>query len=512
MEQLKRKGAWGGAGGALSAAALICGGIMCLVIVMASAWNLFEQTTPVAFALLYLAAGLALTLGTAALCRLVPAKSEARFCVCLAAAVFALRWLMVLLAPTRPESDFAVLFSAARELAGGNNVMNGTPYFQWWAYQSGFVAWMAVWIRLFHADVFFFQMMNCLCGAVSAVLVYGLARRFASSRGARAAGMLYLLYPGSLLLTPVLTNQHLSEVLLLAGLYIASGGEGRLKDRLLRGLGAGALLALSDVIRPAAVVAVLGALAVLLLSMLRWRELGRDGVAAAAAGTLCLLAAYFAVTRGLSWLTAVSGLNQYGLTNQVPSWKFALGLNMDTGGAYSQADADLVFASPDPAAAEQAAWALLSERLAGSTLLSLPDLFSRKIDNMWGGFEPTLWTFTSGVTGAYAARGLGEALQWWLDKAVRLASGIYIGENLLIAAGCVRAAWRQERGRGTALLLTLTALAYFCAHLLIEIQSRYRTLLFAVCLPLAALGADWLAELFSAAGKRRKEPSDDRTV
>ena len=509
MEQLRHKDVWGGAGGGLSAAALICGGIMCLVIAWASVWNLFGQTAPAAFALLYLAVGLVVVLGAVILFRIVPSGSEVKFCVCLAALVFAARLAMVLLAPTRPESDFAVMYSAAQELARGNNVMNTEHYFRCWAYQSGFVAWMAFWIRLFHADVFFFQTMNCLCGAASGVLVYGLARRLASPGGARAAGVLYLLYPGSLLLTPVLTNQHLSEALLLAGLYIASGGEDKLKNRLLRGLGAGALLALSNVIRPSAVVAVLGALAVLLLDLFRWRELGRDGAFAAAVGPLALLAAYFAVTRGLSWLTAVSEINQMGLSNNVPTWKLVLGLNTDTGGGYSQADVDRVFTSSDPAAAERAARALLSERLAALTPGSLLMLFLEKIRSMWGGFEPLSWTFTPAVTGDYAARGLGETLQWCLDKAVRLASGIYIGETLLISAGCVRAAWRQERGRGTALLLTLTALAYFCAHLLIEVPSRYRTLLFAVCLPLAALGADWLAELVSAAGKRRKEISHD---
>lgn len=124
---------------------------------------------------------------------------------------------------------------------------------------------------------------------------------------------------------------------------------------------------------------------------------------------------------------------------------------------------------------------------------------------MWGSFEPVGWVMTQNVTDAYAARGRLEALTWWQNKLVRLSSGIYIADSLLIAAGCVRAALRKERGRNAVLLLALTALAYFCVHLLIEVQSRYRTLLFAAALPLTAVGADWLAEICGKPANGRRE-------
>lgn len=489
----------------LPAAALVCGGIMGLSLALVSWLYLAGETAPFAFAVLYLAVGTGIVLAVITLCRVIPAKNGLRFCICLAAAVFAVRGVFVLLVPTEPVSDFLALYHAAQQLAQGNNVMNDKLYFRRWAYQSGFVAWMALWIRLFGADVFFFQMTNCVFGAGTAVLVYGLSRRFASPQGARAAGILYLLYPGSVLLAPVLTNQHLSELLLLAALYVATGGEGDIKGRLLRGGAAGLLLAFSNVIRPAAIVAVIAVLAVLLLELFCWKELGRDGLLPIAGGALAVAAVYVLATRGASWLIRVTGLNQNGLTNQVPMWKFVLGLNTASKGGWNAADDAIVFAADQLAENQAAAQQLLKERLAELTPGRLLTLFWEKIKGMWGNFEATHWTFTANVTEAYTARGQVGNLNWVLSKAVRIASGFAIANSLLTAAGCVRAALKKEKGREAALLLTLTALAYFSAHLFIEIQRRYRTTLFVVAFPLAALGADWFGSLAGRLLGRWKE-------
>lgn len=505
MKQRKIDGLWAFLGKYLPAAALVCGGVMGILIALVNLLNLAGETAPFVFAFFYLAVGLAVAAAVVFLCRMVPAKNEIRFCIILAAAAFMVRWLFVLLVPAEPVSDFQTMYDAARELARGNNVMNDSNYFQWWPYQSAFVVWMTLWIRLFGADVFFFQMTNCLFGAGCAVLVYALARRFASPQGARAAGVLYLLYPGSIVLAPVLTNQHLSELLLLAALYIVTGGKEDLRSRVFRGGAAGLVLALSNAMRPSAVVVALAVLALLILELFRWKELGRSGLLPVAAGALAVVAVYFLAGEGLSFLFRATGLNRDGLVNNIPEWKFVLGLNLESSGAYNKADGDFVFGDGRLAPAQEAARQLLEERLADLTPGRLLMLFLRKIRALWGKFEPTYWVMTQNVTDAYAARGQLEALTWWQSKFVRLSGGIHIANSLLIAAGCIRAAWKKEKGREAAVLLILTALAYFCVHLLIEVQERYRTLLFVVAIPLTAIGADWLGSLAGRLLERRKE-------
>lgn len=224
---------------------------------------------------------------------------------------------------------------------------------------------------------------------------------------------------------------------------------------------------------------------------------------------MAAVAVYILATRGMSWLVQVTGINQNGLTNQVPMWKFVLGLNAESKGGWNAADDAVVFAADQLAENQAAARRLLEERLAELPPGRLLALFWEKIKGMWGDFEATHWTFTAGVTETYAARGQAGILSWTLPKAVRLASGFAIANCLLVAAGCIRAALKKERCREAVLLLTLTALAYFCVHLFIENQRRYRTLLFAVVLPLTAIGADWLAEscgrLWVRLREKRKE-------
>ena len=505
MKQNKADNLWDFLGRSLPAAALICGGIMGLLLALASWIYLAKETAPFISVVFYLAVGLAVAAAAVFLCRIAPARNEVRFCICLAVAAFVIRGLFVLLVPAEPVSDFQIMYDAACELARGNNIMNDNWYFQWWSYQSAFVAWMALWIRLFGAGVFFFQMTNCLFGAGCAVLVYALAKRFASPQGARTAGILYLLYPGSVFLAPVLTNQHLSELLLLTALYIAAGEKDDLRTRVFRGGAAGLVLALSNAIRPSAVVVVLAVLALLILELFRWKELGRSGLLPAAAGALAIVAVYFLAGEGISLLFRVTGLNRNGLTNNIPQWKFILGLNTESGGAFNWSDNDAVFGYDQLPQIQEAARQLLKERLSDLTPGRLLTLFQRKIRAMWGSFEPIWWAITQNVADSYAARGQTELLVWWQSKLERLSSGINIASSLLLAVGCIKAALKKEKGQNAALLLALTCLAYFCVHLFIEVQARYRTLLFAAAIPLTAIGADWLGAFAERLLKRRKE-------
>lgn len=82
MKRLKNTDVWDLAGHGLPAAALICGGVMGVLIVCVNFLNLVNHTTPLGF-VLYPAAGTGMVLAVAALCRTVPAKNGARFCVCL---------------------------------------------------------------------------------------------------------------------------------------------------------------------------------------------------------------------------------------------------------------------------------------------------------------------------------------------------------------------------------------------------------------------------------------------
>ena len=489
-------------GDVLSRAAFLCFAAMAAGFIWWTADNLFRETAPGA-AVLYLLGGAAIAAALIALGWLGGKGREWAFCLALLLCALLVRCAWAAAVDPQLLSDFNSVYSAARALAQGVNTMRDSPYFQCWSYQTGYVVWMALLIRLFGDSVLMLKLSNALFSSLSVLLVYLLARRFASRQGAGGAALLYLFYPGAWLLTPVLTNQHLSECLLLAAVYVYTIPAEGWKKKLPLAAGAGALLTLSNVIRPAAVTAVLAVAAAAVLEVLgRGAPVpGRRRQAAAMA--VLAVAVYAGLGAGLSGLTRATGLNPGGLENNLPQWKFVLGLNQETDGGYSREDANFVFGddfgNEDKAgAAEQ----LLRER-TDCPPGELLDLFGRKCGKMWGGFEGTNWVFTGNVTQKMAEQGMDaariqEALQRW-------SAGLYLWCFLLAALGGVGAALGPGRHSTAARVLALAALAFFCAQLLVEVQVRYRTLMLACAFPLIAPGLDWIRARWS----RRREKTTE---
>ena len=419
---------------------------------------------------------------------LLPGRLTPRqFLIVLGIAALILKGAAALLIPTQPESDFRYLYDAARQLAGGENILNTADYFRRWPYQSGFVAWMAFWIRCFGAGVPFFQMANALCAAASNCLIYALARRLACETGARGAALLYLFYPGAYFLLPVLTNQHLSELLLLLALWACTHpGEGT-RARCLWGGAGGALLALSNAIRPMAAVILLAVAAFVFMGLLAWLPRRQTSLYATLGPWACFLLAYCLAWGVINGIIILSGLCRLGLTNQVPAWKLAVGLNPASHGGYNHADAEAVFQSGLPPA--QAAEALLQQRLAISPG-DLLELFWEKLRVMWGSFEDPSWAFTSQVWADLARLGRKEQVLSLVHTLCRLASGMSLWIALLAGAGAPARLRRPRPFPWPGVLVALCALAYFAAHLFIEIQPRYRSTMTVFLILLAAPGLE----------------------
>lgn len=162
--------------------ALFAFAAMGLMIAAAAAYVLLTNTHPRGFFLLY-ACVPALCLAGAAV--LLPAERLGRraFLILLFTAALVLKGTAALTVTPRLESDFYLLHYAAEQLAQGNNILNDTSYFQLWPYQSFFVAVLAGVMKLFGASPVVFRLMNALLSALTNLLVYALARRFASERG-----------------------------------------------------------------------------------------------------------------------------------------------------------------------------------------------------------------------------------------------------------------------------------------------------------------------------------------
>lgn len=392
------------------------------------------------------------------------------FLVRFALALFFILWL----AP-QPVQDFATMYTAAGQLAEGSRAYLNNIYFFNWAYQSAFVAYEALVIALFGNSLLPLQLLNAVFLAGTNVLVYGIGKRFLPERAAMTVGILYAIYPAPLFLAGVLTNQHLSVFLLYSALYLLLG-----KNLTpLRALGAGALMALGNAIRPIGVILMLSAVLWLLIRAAHRTDLG------CALHGLYVAASYFAVGAALSGLVVVSGINPEGLGNNQPMWKFVVGLNQDSNGCWNRADYDTYLSLPTQEG-HQAMTDAVQERL-GVGPVKLAGLVWRKSAVMWAGNEDLYWGFGH-LDQEAPAIAPSVPLSWnsmqlllgGLDK------GIYLLAFGLALAGLLLRLRRPEQC-GRSLPLVLLLCGYYAVHLMVEVQSRYRYFLMPCAFLLAGI-------------------------
>ena len=416
-------------------------------------------------------------------------------------ALFGLRFLIALgvalLVGGKPVQDFATMYQAACQMAQGSRQYLDNEYFYNWAYQTGFTAYEALVIRLFGEGLLPLRVANALFMGGTGCLVYGVGRRFLPERGALAASLLYALYPAPYFLSGVLTNQHIALFFYALGLWLLARRE-RLSP--LRALGAGLCLSLGNVMRPIGAVVVLALVFWAAVRMLRWKGPGvlrEGGLLLAAAVT------YYASGEIFSALTRGLGLNPEGLANNLPAWKFVLGLNLESGGAWNQADYDAYYLLPRQEAGP-AMEAVVGQRLSSLGVGGFLRLFWKKSQTLWGSLEYLYWGFGHLDGQAPALGGLTlsqclNALNYWDRGVFFLAFG-------LGAAALLR--WlRRGAGAGLRLPVMLSFLlcGYYAVHLLIEVQARYRYFL----MPTIALLAGWgLWQLLRPRGQDAPEASE----
>lgn len=401
------------------------------------------------------------------------------------AALFAVRFLLamavILVVSAQPIQDFNTMYTAAQEMAQGGRGYLDNIYFYNWAYQTGFAFYESLLLRLFGPGQLSLQVMNAVWLGGIGALVYQIALHLLPHRAAAAVSLLYAVYPAPYFLAAVLTNQHIAAFFFYLAVWLLVRGEA-LSWR--RGAAAGAVIALGNVMRPIGIILVLAVLCwrgvrLLLRGWENWKgELA--GMAAAALG-------YFLVFALISGLVAWTGLNPEGLSNNQPMWKFVLGLNQDSSGAWNQSDYDNYLMLPTQQA-EQAMDQVVKERLAAGPA-ALLKLAVRKSAVMWGDNEYMYWGF--GHLDGQAQVGPLTISQYTQVLALG-DKGVYLAAFALALAGLAVLLRRGTGGR-SALLLSFLLCGYYAVHLIVEVQSRYRYFLMPAVFVLAGLGLATLA-------------------
>ena len=406
--------------------------------------------------------------------------------------IFALRMLVALavifVVDAQPVQDFQTMYGAAQELAQGGRGYLDNIYYYNWAYQTGFVVYESVLLKLFGPGQLSLQVMNALFLGGIGVLVHRIALCILPARTAACAGILYALYPAPYFLAAVLTNQHICVFFLYLAVWLLI----RRKELTLgASVGAGAAIAVGNVMRPIGVVLILAILCWQVIRLLLHK--GNHGMKTLR-NVAAVLVTYLMVFSLASAAVVWSGINPEGLSNNQPMWKFVLGLNQESNGAWNRFDYENYLMLPTQQA-DETMRQVVRERL-GAGPVELAKLAVRKSAVMWGDLEYMYWGFGH----LDAQKKIGPLTVDQYTQILALGDkGVYLVFFALALLGVLSLLRRGTQGGGGALLLSFLLCGYYAVHLIVEVQSRYRYFL----LPTVAVLAGYGLETVRRADKRR---------
>ncbi|APT18304.1 MULTISPECIES: glycosyltransferase family 39 protein [Amylolactobacillus] len=420
-----------------------------------------------------------------------------------------IRYWWIKVANTVPESDFAVMYHAARDLASGHNlnVLKESGYFLAYPYQNGFVLYQALIMKVFGTSVFSLQLMNVLLGGLTIILLYFMVKLISNDRTAMIAMFMYAFYLPAILMTSVLTNQIVATLMYVAGFYLLIDGQKQLRDSWLglMKLSFGALfILLGNIMRPLGPVILIAIVLYYLVYVLEYRKKFFSGNIKSLLAIVVILVIYFVGMFAAGAGIKASGVSDYGLVNRDPMWKFVTGLNSESRGHYStEALAEL---NKEPIGVKRDA---LGKRIIKSELKNgnVLKLFLVKYKSMWSDNDssmrwsannPNVQVNVTTLNGKLVIRRieLAQKIQW-----------IFIFMLLVIALVMMfKSADIMLNKNSFVMLLIILIFGYIAVHLLIEIQTRYRFFIIPFIISMGAIG------LSSLLGKVDQEKAQDISI
>lgn len=375
---------------------------------------------------------------------------------------------------TQPISDFDYMLKSAQGLLDGDSKrIYNSHYFDIASDNIPFTLFEAAMLYFFKT-ITSLKIINVLLSTVIVYLLYKITQRVASENTARIVSLMAVLYPPFFIYTSILTNQTLSIVLILCAIlgYI----------RKINMIYVGLLLALANLIRPTAVIYLVGIVVFIILNNFYYKQIWTfKGIKNLFAPCFKLVAAYFLLIFIVSISLETSGISKHSLFyNPIPNYKLLVGLNHETIGNYSKSDNQLTY---DTATFERNAQTLIKERVEDKS--KLLKLFNAKFNNLWGKFDAALsWALTKNVNNSNEVIFLKLFEQYFYLAIIGF--GLCFLMSLLFG--------KKLLPNSYYLLFCTTLLGFVLIYLFIEIQTRYRYEIYPLFLFLAGAG---ITTLFS---------------
>lgn len=393
-----------------------------------------------------------------------------------------IRILAITLFKFPPVSDFKTLLEAASLFKNNNFSFQNSSYFTLWGYQTGFVIYEGLVLKILNS-VFILKLLNAIYSAGLCVLVYVFGKKICSEKSAKMAALLYMIFPFSLYLSTILANHHLSTFLMYIGIFFLLKKEKKLKDYII----ASVLISIGNIIRPE------GIIVVFTLILFEIFRLNKERILETVKNVGIFLIIYIIVGGISSFTIKKLGINDEGLKNNNPKWKFVLGFNEKSCGYYIEEDEKYLKEENEESK-------IIKERLSVGPV-RLGKLMACKINKFW--LQTEISSKNEMYDKTYHVLGFDVKFKDLENIVVKFNSIIYIITLLMCIVGVIFN--RKKVVKGDAFFFTILIAVTFFVYLLIEIQPRYAYFIHVSIFILSTYGYDYVLNKISQKSKNRKK-------
>jgi hypothetical protein len=255
------------------------------------------------------------------------------------------------------------------------------------------------------------------------------------------------------------------------------------------------LIALGNAMRPQAIVVVLAIAGSILFEIMADMRDKKTNIKLLKTLSAFLII-YIILTQGLSFGVKAFGLNDNGLKNTFPLYKFAVGLNDKTNGTYSQEDANILTSIRDPKLRDKNALKIIKERTSNPKNLTI--LLITKPIVMWAGMDiSTEFGFRYLKDTGVDVLGRNVTYKLFTNIIRGLEKAYYISIFFMASFG-ISVGYKRYKNLNGLSIVVLIILFNFVIYTLIEIQPRYRDFQMIFIFITAAIGLELFDKLVMA--------------
>lgn len=387
--------------------------------------------------------------------------SDKHFIIILFSLALIIRIITIIYLKVPIMDDFKTMYDASQSLLKGNLSFTQNAYFINFSYQLGFVFIQSILLKIVNS-ILFLKIINSIITSLIVVFIFLIGRNITSSRSSKVASTLYLLYFYPLYLNNILTNQHIQALLIMIIIYLITKKNNKSNNKITLSILIGLLLSISNIVRNEAIVFIFSfiLIAIININIKNYKFIIKS--------FLITLTTFLIITSSINILFKINNISNNGLKNNVPLWKFYVGLSIKNNGMYNEEDQNVFF---EKNKMEQKK--LLIKRIKDDHL-KFPVLFLKK----------EVITFTKSHFNIIIDNNINKHL---LDYILYFSNGILLLTLLLFLIGIFPS---NISPNNKAINLLIILFVYFGVYLFIEVSPRYGYNLQMIIFVLSSLGID----------------------